>query len=68
MKTSFKGKEQETGTQRKTVTFEEPDQELVEVESKSLEQENLSERWNVEECRYINGQNQADNVFSGEFR
>ena len=68
MKTSYKGKEQETGTQKKTVTFEEPDQELIEVESKNLEQENLSGRSNVEESGYVNGQDQADKVFSGEFR
>ena len=30
----YKEKEQEIGTQKKTVTFEEPDHELIEVESK----------------------------------
>ena len=34
MRPSFKKKEQGIGTQKKTITFEEPDQELVEVESR----------------------------------
>ena len=35
MKTLYKEKEQDIGNQKKTVTFEEPDQKLIEVESKN---------------------------------
>ena len=41
IRTSYKQKEQEIGTQRKTVTFEDPDQKWGEVEE-NPEQESLS--------------------------
>ena len=41
MRTSYKQKEQEIGTQRKTVTFQDPDQKWGEVEE-NPEQESLS--------------------------
>ena len=42
MRKSFKTKEQDIRTQKKTVTFEAPDQGLIEVKSKISEQENVS--------------------------
>ena len=52
MKSSYKEKEQEIGTQ--TVTFEDSDQELIEVESKNPEQENFSVESVVEESGHVN--------------
>ena len=61
-------KEQEIGTQKKTVTFEAPDQGLIEAESKNSEQENLSEKPDTEGIGYVDGQDQVDNVLFGECR
>ena len=41
MRTSYKEKGQEIGTQKKTVTFEEPDKKWVEVKSGNPVQENF---------------------------
>ena len=68
MKTSYKMKEQEIGTQKKTVTFEVPDQGLIEVESKNTEQDNLSGESGTEESGLEDGQDQVDRVLSEEFR
>ena len=45
MRTSYRLKEQDIGTQRKTVIFEEPDQEWVEVESKYQADKVFSGSW-----------------------
>ena len=63
----IKEKEEEIGIRMKTVSFEEPDQELIEVGSKKLKQESLSGESDVEGSGYVNGQEQVDQVFSGEF-
>ena len=55
MRTSIKENEQKIGTQKKTVTFEEPDQKLIEVESKNTEQESLSGEPDAEESGYVDG-------------
>ena len=68
MKTSYKEKEQEIGTQKKTFTFEEPDKEKIEVESKNPEQKILSGESDVEENSHVNEQEHTDKIFSGEFR
>ena len=49
VRTSFKEKRQEIRTEKKTVTFEEPDKEWIEVEPEKPEQENLSGESDVEE-------------------
>ena len=48
MRTSFKRKEQEIGIQRKTVTFEDPDQKWGEVDE-NPEQKSLSREKDVKE-------------------
>ena len=65
MWTSNKQKEQEIGTQRKTVTFEGPDQKWGEVEE-NREQKSLSEEKDVEENCLVNGQNPEQDSLSGE--
>ena len=64
MRTSFKEKEHEIGTQKKTVNC----QELIEVESKKPEQESLSGESDLEESGCVDGQDQADKFLSVEFR
>ena len=68
VRTSYKEKGQETGFQMKTVTFEEPDKEWVEVESGNPEQENLSRESDVEGNGHVNELEQTGKVLSGEFR
>ena len=67
MSTSFKQKEQEIEKQRKTVTFENPDQKWGEVKE-NPEQENLSGESDVEESGLVQEQDREDKVLSGEFR
>ena len=50
MRTSYRQKEQEIGTQRKTVTFEEPDQKWGEVEEKSEQESFSGEKYVEEKC------------------
>ena len=52
MKTSYKEKEPEIGTRKKTVTFEEPDQGWV--ESKNQEQKSWSGESDAEENGHLN--------------
>ena len=61
-------KEHETGTQKKAVILETPDQRLIEVESKHSEQKNLSDESNTERSGDVDGQDQVDKVLSEEFR
>ena len=68
MKTSYKEKGQEIGTQRKIVTFEEPDQEWREFELKNPDQRNLSGKSDVEESGHVNEQERAEKILSGQFR
>ena len=53
MRTSYKQKEQEIGKQKKTVTFEIPDEKWREVEEKT-KQEKLSGEKDVEEKCLVN--------------
>ena len=64
MSTSFKQKEQEIGKQRKTVTFENPDQKWGEIENNS-EQESLSGKEDVKESCSINEQNRKREICPG---
>ena len=67
MRTSCKIEEQEIETQKKTVTFETPEQGLIVVESKLSEQENLSGQSDTEGSGYVDGHNFfLTNCFSGE--
>ena len=59
MRISYEQKEQEIGTQRKTVTFEYPDQKWGEVE-KNPEQESLSGESGVEENGRVEEQDLED--------
>ena len=68
MRTTYKKKEEKIGTQNMTVTLEDLDQELIEVESNNPEQENLFGKSYVEEIGYVDGQVQADKLLSGEFK
>ena len=65
MRTSYSEKEQEIGTQRKTVTFEEPDQKWGEIEQ-NLEQKSLSGKKDVEESCRVNEQNPEQESLSGD--
>ena len=65
MRTLYKQKEQEIGTQRKTAIFEDPDQKWGEVEQ-NLEQANLSSEKDVEETWRVNEQNPRQESLSGE--
>ena len=56
MRTSYKQKEKEIVTQRKTVTFEDPNQKWGEVEE-NPEQESLCGEKDVEESCPVNEQN-----------
>ena len=61
MRTRYKKKGHEIGTQKKTVTFEDADQELTEVKSSNPEQENWFGESDVKESGFVDGQFQADN-------
>ena len=63
MRTSYKEEEQAIGTQKKTVTFEEPDKERIEVESGNPEQENLLGESDVAGTGHVNEQDKTDKVF-----
>ena len=65
MKTSSKQKEQEVGSQRKIVIFEDPDQKWGEIEQ-NLEQENLPGEKNVKESWRVNEQNPEQENWSGD--
>ena len=67
MRKSCKIKEQESWTQKKIVTFDTPDQGLIEVESKHSEQKNLSGESDTDGSRDADEQNQVDKVLSGGF-
>ena len=64
IRTSYNEKEQEIGTQKKTVTFEEPDQKWGEIEQ-NLE-ESLSGEKDVDENCRVYEQNPEQESFSGE--
>ena len=66
-KTTYKTKEQEIGTQRKTVTFKAPDQGPMKIDSKYSEQESLSGESDTEESGDVDGQDQVYKVLSGVF-
>ena len=63
--TSYKRKEQASGTQKKTVTFEDQNQRGEEVEQ-NLGQENLSGETNGEESRRVQDQHPGQESLSGE--
>ena len=65
MRTSYREKRKEIGTQNKTVSFEEPDKEWIEVESENPGQEHLSGESDVEEKGHVNEQDQTDKSLSG---
>ena len=65
MKTSSKQKEQEIGSQRKIVIFEDPDQKWGEIEQ-NQEQENLPGEKNVKESWRVNEQNPEQENWSGD--
>ena len=50
MRASYKAKEPESRTQKKTVTFETPDQGLIVIESEHSEQESLSRESTLKEA------------------
>ena len=60
MWTSSKRKEQEIGTQRKTVTFGDPDRKWGEVEQ-NLEQESLSVKKHVQESWRVKEKKRHEN-------
>ena len=62
LRPSYKQKEQEIGKQRKTVTFENPDQTWGEVEE-NPKQESLSGEKDVKESCPVNEQNPEQEVF-----
>ena len=64
--TSYKRKEQENGTQKKTVTFEDQDKEGEEVE-RNLVQDNLSGEKYGDESRRVQEQNPGPKRLSGEY-
>ena len=64
MSTSYKRKEQEIEKQRKTVTFENPDQKWGEVDE-NPEQESLSWEEDVKESCQVNEQNLEQRSISG---
>ena len=64
MSTSYKRKEQEIEKQRKTVTFENPDQKWGEVDE-NPEQESLSWEEDVKESCPVNEQNLEQRSISG---
>ena len=68
MRTSYNEKKQAIGTQKKTVTFEEPDKEWIEVESGNPEQENLFGESDIAGTGHVSEQDQTDKVLSGELR
>ena len=68
MRTSFKTRELDIGTQKKTVTFEAPDQGLIEVEEKKLGARKLVWESHSEWNGLEDGHDQMDKVWSGEFR
>ena len=68
MRTSYKESEREIGTLRKTVTFEEPDRELMRAGSENPNKQNMSGELDAEESASGVGQDQGDKVFFGEFK
>ena len=67
MRTSHKTREQKFGTQMKSVTFEAPEQGLIEVKVENLEQENLFVESDTERSGFVDGQNQVYKFFPGSF-
>ena len=65
MRTSYRQKDQEIGKQRKTVTFDNPDQKWGEVEEEP-EQESFSGEKDVKESCPVNEQNPEQESLSGE--
>ena len=63
--TSYKRKEQENGTQKKTVTFQDQEKECEEVE-RSLEQDHLSGMKDGGESRQVHEQKPGRESLSGE--
>ena len=69
VRTSYKEKIQKIGAQKKiVVTFEEPDNDWMEVESENAEHENFSGESDVEENGHVNEQYQTNQILSGKFR
>ena len=66
MKTSYKTKEQENRIQKKTFTFDTPDQGLIEIGSTHSEREILSEESDTEGSGDADAQDQVDKVLSGK--
>ena len=65
MRTSYRQKEKDIGTQRKTVTFEDPDQKLGEVEQ-NQGQKSLSGEIDVEKGYRVNEQHPEHEILSAE--
>ena len=68
VRTSYKQKGQEIGTQKKTVTFEEPNKEWMDVDPENPEQETLSGGSDVDGIGHVNERDQTEKILSGEFR
>ena len=68
MRISYKEREQEIGTRRMTVTFEEPDQELMRAGSEPLWKESFSGESDVEESASGDREEQRGKFLSGEFK